>query len=106
MQPKKQRLQPRRNSTVGLADFDEQLWPVSLLLFLFAACVAGIIVVKSDFTAPRLIGNGWVHLGALALIIAALAWGIVRLEGRVQHRMQLGVFVSLPVHLWLCMLSY
>jgi hypothetical protein len=91
---------------VGLADFDEQLWPVNLLLLLFAACVAGIITTKSDFAAARLLANGWCHLGALAVIVAALAWGIVRFEGRVQHRMQFGVFLSLLVHLWLCMLSY
>jgi hypothetical protein len=91
---------------VGLADFDEQLWPVNLLLFLFAACVAGLIVAKSDFETPRLVANGWSHLAALGVIVAALAWGIVRFEGRVQHRMQLGVFLSLLVHLWLCMLSY
>ncbi|HWB10709.1 MAG TPA: hypothetical protein VG826_15880 [Pirellulales bacterium] len=91
---------------VGLADFDEQAWPVNLLLLLFAACVGGIIVAKSDFAAPRLIVNGWCHLGALAVIVTALAWGIVRFEGRVQHRMQIGVFLSLLVHLWLCMLSY
>jgi hypothetical protein len=95
-----------QSGPLGLADFDEQLWPVNLLLFVFSACVAGIIVAKSDFHTPRLVANGWCQLGALGVIVAALAWGIVRLEGRVQHRMQLGVFLSLLLHLGLCMVSY
>jgi hypothetical protein len=96
---------PRRGAALGLADFDEQLWPVNLLLFVFAACVAALIIAKSDFTAPQLLANGWCHLGILAAIVGSLAWGVARLDRRVQRRMQLGVFLSLLVHLWLCLLS-
>lgn len=109
MHPKKTTLSdaPRPSaSRHGLADFDEQLWPVNLLLLLLAACLAGVIVVKSDFAAVRWVNNGWLHLAALAAIVTVLAWGIVRLQGRVRRRMQFGVFLSLLVHLWLCLLSY
>ncbi|HVX11936.1 MAG TPA: prenyltransferase/squalene oxidase repeat-containing protein [Pirellulales bacterium] len=96
---------PRGDAPPRVAEFDEQLWPVNVLLFMFAACVAAVIVVYSDFAAPRWLANGWCHLGALAAIVMALAWGIARLGRRGQRRMQLGVFLSLLVHLWLSLLS-
>lgn len=95
----------RRGTPPGIADFDEQLWPINLLLFLFAASVGAVIVAKGDFAAGRWLANAWCHLGVLAAIVAALAWGVARLDRRVQRRMQVGVFLSLLVHLWLCMLS-
>jgi hypothetical protein len=94
------------SAPVSLADFDEQRWPVNLLLLLFAACIAAMIVVTSDFNSPRWLANGWFHLGALAALVAVLAWAMVRFEDRMRRRMQLGVFLSLLVHLWLCMISY
>src|SRR5258707_14915969 len=89
-----------------LADFDEQLWPVNVLLLILAGFVAGIIAAQSDFDTPRLLYNGWCHLGALGLIVAVFAWAILRLDGWMQRRVQFGVFLSLLIHLWLCMISY
>ncbi|HUY89254.1 MAG TPA: hypothetical protein VMV10_11005 [Pirellulales bacterium] len=98
---------PRQPKPAGQpADFDERLWPVDLALLVLAGFIAGVIVAKSDFQTPLVVYNGYLHLGALAAIVGALLWGVARFGARVQRRLQLGVFVSLLVHFWLCMLSY
>ena len=58
------------------------------MLTVLAICVAGVIIASSDFrttgiaaSAQHLASNGWVQLGALALVVAALLWSAVRLEG-------------------------
>src|SRR3569623_557365 len=90
----------------ALADFDERLWPVNLVLLVLAGFIAGIIFAKSDFQTPVLVHNGYCHLVTLAAIVGVLAWGSMRLDGRLQRRLQFGVAMSLLVHFWLCLLSY
>lgn len=90
----------------ALADFDEQLWPINLVLLVLAGFITGIIVAKGDFHTPALIHNGYCQLVVLAMIVGAFAWGIVRLDGRLQRRLQFGVFMSLLVHFCLCIFSY
>lgn len=87
-------------------DFDDRLWPINLALLVLAGFIAGVIVAKSDFQTPLVLSNGYLHLGVLAAIVGVLLWGVARFGARVQRRLQLGVFVSLLVHFWLCMLSY
>ena len=87
-------------------DFDDRLWPINLALLVLAGFIAGVIVAKSDFQTPFILSNGYLHLGALAAIVGVLLWGVARFGARMQRRLQLGVFVSLLVHFWLCMLSY
>ncbi|HUY34354.1 MAG TPA: hypothetical protein VMV69_16530 [Pirellulales bacterium] len=96
----------RRVPSARLGDFDEQLWPVNVLLLILAGFVAGIIAAQSDFDTPRVLYNGWCRLGVLGLIVAALAWGVMRLDGWMRRRLQFGVFLSLLVHLWLSMITY
>ena len=95
--------QPARQPPV---DFDDRLWPVNLALVVLAGFIAGVIAAKSDFETQQLVYNGYLHLGVLAAIVGVLMWGVSSLGRRVQRRLQLGVFVSLLVHFWLCMLSY
>jgi len=96
----------RRVPSTRLADFDEQLWPVNVLLLILAGFVGGIIAAQSDFDTPLLLYNGWCRLGILGLIVAVLAWSILRLDGWMQRRLQFGVFLSLLVHLWLSLITY
>ena len=90
----------------ALADFDEQLWPINLVLVVLAGFIAGIIAAKGDFQTPTLIHNAYCQLIVLATIVGVLAWGVVRLDGRMQRRLQFGVFMSLLLHFWLCIFSY
>ncbi|HEX4147953.1 MAG TPA: hypothetical protein VHY20_03155, partial [Pirellulales bacterium] len=84
-----------------LADFDEQLWPVNLLLLALAALLAGLIWTRDDFHAQEPWTNGYVHLGILGAIVAV--WGLAALLMRRgdQRRMQLAVLASLLLHVWL-----
>src|SRR6188474_3391122 len=73
----------RNNSIRGkygskAARFDEQRWPVTVVLVLLAICVGGLIIAKGNFTshgvlesAEKLARNAWVQLLALVVIIAA-----------------------------------
>ncbi|HXT59036.1 MAG TPA: hypothetical protein VN699_10380 [Pirellulales bacterium] len=101
-----QKHDPSRKPLPPLADFDDQLWPINLVLLVLAGCITGIIVAKSDFRTPVIFQNGWFHLATLAGIVGVLLWGIVKFGARMQRRVQLGVFISLLVHCWLCMVSY
>ena len=91
----------RKVSPAPLADFDEQLWPVSLLLLISAGCLAGYVWLTSDFDTPDLLKNGWFHLGVLGALALTLIVGIAMLRGSSQRRLQLGVFLSLAFHVGL-----
>jgi hypothetical protein len=90
----------------GGRDFDEQLWPINAMLFIFACCVAAVIVtsgIQHDrFVNPwhdaKLAFNAWLHLGALGLVIVALLAGTASLRHRVTtRRMQLSVLMALLI---------
>lgn len=87
-------------------DFDEQLWPVNLALLVLAGFLAGIVLTHSDFDSVDWRRNGWVHFGGLAAIVGVLLVSTAALSRRVQRRMQLAVFCSLLLHVWLSMVGY
>src|ERR1043166_2667013 len=99
MSPKKQVV--RKTSPAPLADFDEQWWPITLLLLISAGCLAGYVWLKSDFHDPNPFYNGRVQLAMIGGIVLVLLVGVAMLRGSSQRRLQLGVFLSLAFHLLL-----
>ncbi len=79
---------------------DGRGWAVWTLLAALAAGVAWVVWTKADFADPMPWRNGWVLLAGLALTTAALVWASLRLKGRNMRRFQVGVLVSLLLHLW------
>lgn len=89
-----------------IVDFDEQLWPVNVMLVILAGFAAGVIAVTSDFRSARVLSNGWFHSGLLIAIVVALAGTVVVFRGATQRRLQQGVFCSLLLHMTLCLGLY
>src|SRR5205085_7532905 len=102
------RSHPRRSPNaqsmryVPSRDFDEQFWPITAMLFVFAVVVAALVVVaglkEGRFVDPRLdsqpLYNAWLHLGILGTVIFVLLLGAVGLRHRVAtRRMQLAVLL-------------
>src|SRR5436189_3863929 len=87
-------------------DFDEQLWPINAMLFIFA-CVVGAVVVTAGLkegrfidprTDPQPLYNAWLHVGLLVVIVSTLLLGTLSLRHRVAtRRMQLAVMLALLV---------
>lgn len=90
----------RKYTPDPIADFDEQWWPVTLLLLVVAACLAGSIYYndKSDFTTPVWYRNAWVQIGSIGVTTLLLIIGVLALRGDSQRRLQLGIFLSLLLH--------
>jgi hypothetical protein len=82
----------------AIADFDEQWWPVTLLLLTSAGCLAGYVWTTGDFNDPRPLYNARHQLIALGTVVGALLLGVLALRGSSQRRLQLGVFLSLAFH--------
>src|SRR5439155_9980081 len=85
-------------------DFDEQLWPINAMLFIFACVVGAVVVVagmkEGHFVDPRLDPdpryNSWIHLGVLGAVVVVLLFGAVGLRHRVAtRRMQLAILLAL-----------
>jgi hypothetical protein len=93
--------QIRKANVAKVADFDDQLWPINVVILIMAAFVAGIVGATSDFRDPRILYNGWVHLGVVATLVGILFWAVVWLQGKMLRRVQFCLLVSLLVHLWL-----
>lgn len=83
--------------------FDEQLWPVNVALLILAGFVAGAIIAKSAFVdEPRLLYNGWMRLGSLAVTAGVLMWVASRITShRFQRALQLAALVSIILHVLL-----
>ena len=103
---------PRPRTTIrklehrGVADFDEQLWPINVAILILAGCAVGVISATSDFAAHQWYANGWVHLGVVAVLLVVLVWSIVHLENRTLRRVQLCILLSLILHLGLAFLLH
>ncbi|MGC3971965.1 MAG: hypothetical protein QM775_32875 [Pirellulales bacterium] len=97
----------RKISPDKLADFDEQWWPVTLLLLISAGALAGYVYTSptSDWTTDLWYRNARIQLYTIAGTAAALLCGITLLRGSSQRRMQLGVFLSLAFHIGLIYFS-
>jgi len=93
----------RKAEAARAADFDDQLWPVNVAILLLAAFAAGIVVTTSDFRDPRVLYNGWVRLGSVALMVGILVWAVVWLQDKMRRRVQFCLVLSLLFHLWLGM---
>ncbi len=81
-----------------IADFDEQLWPINCAIVILGGLLAGFIMAKSSPADPRLIGNRWVGLASVGLLMIVLLAGVRWLRGKMRRRLQLGIVVSLLVH--------
>ncbi len=96
----------RRVSHHGVADFDDQLWPINCLLLIMAAMVAGLVLAaKPSFAAPQFnasfFQNGWVLLAGLAVLVAILLAGTLWMQRQKSaRRMQLAVLLAMFMHLW------
>src|SRR5262245_2750553 len=85
-------------------DFDEQLWPINAMLFVFA-CVVGAVVVTAGLKEGRFIDprhdsqpiyNAWIHLGMLGAVVVLLLMSAIGLRHRVAtRRMQLAILLAL-----------
>ncbi len=87
-------------------DFDEQLWPISAMLFIFACCVGAVVVTAGlkegrfidPRTDPQPLYNACLHLGVLIAVVFILLAGTLSLRHRVAtRRMQLAVMLALLV---------
>jgi hypothetical protein len=97
----------RKISPDKLADFDEQWWPITLLLLVSAGSLAGYVYTNplSDWTTDVWYRNARVQLYTIAGTAAALLVGLALLRGSSQRRLQLGVFLSLAFHIGLIFFS-
>lgn len=84
-----------------IADFDEQMWPVTVALLMLAGFLVGWVVGRGDFEATYWLDNAWTQLGIVALLIVVLLAGVSYFRGRARRRLQLGVLLSLLLHLGL-----
>ena len=92
----------RRKSPPAVVGFDDQLWPVNVLLLLLASFVAGLIVAQGDFRTSDPLRNGYVHLAVVGWLALLLSMASAFLGRVVQHRIQIAVLLSLLVHLGVC----
>lgn len=90
----------RKYTPDPIADFDEQWWPVTLLLIVVAASLAGAVYFHkdSDFTTPIWYRNAWVQMSSIGVTALLLIIGVFALRGDSQRRLQLGIFLSLLLH--------
>ena len=91
----------RKLDNPSLADFDEQWWPITLLLFISAGALAGYVYTNpgSDFTTEVWYRNAWNQIYSIGALAALLVIGLAFLRGSANRRLQLGVFLSLVFHL-------
>ena len=73
------RQQIRKIRTAGIADFDDQLWPVNVTILILAGLSAGIVYATSEFDDPRVFQNGYTRLGCVALVSGVFVWAMTRL---------------------------
>lgn len=93
----------RKIDNPSLADFDEQWWPITLLLFISAGALAGYVYTSpgSDFTTDVWYRNAWNQIYSIGALAVLLVVGLAFLRGSANRRLQLGVFLSLVFHLTL-----
>lgn len=88
--------------TWPIRHFDEQRWPINSAISAMVGFVAGVLVATTyDFNDPRVLHNGWVRLASVLVMVGVLIWGATARQGRIRHRIQLCVLLSLLVHLGL-----
>jgi len=90
----------RKYTPDPIADFDEQWWPVTLLLLVTAGGLAGYVYnhPNADFTTQVWYRNAWFQIGSIGFTALLLIVGVLALRGDSQRRLQLGVFLSLLLH--------
>lgn len=92
-----------------LADFDEQWWPITLLLLASAAGLAAYIYKESPpggFETPVWYENTWVQISSVGVAACILLIGTAFLRGSAHRRLQLGIFFSLLFHASLLIVSH
>jgi hypothetical protein len=82
-----------------VADFDDQMWPVTCAILVLAGFVVGIILANSDFHDGRLLYDGRTHLAIVAALVLLTFAGAFCLQGKIRRRLQLCILLSLIAHL-------
>ena len=88
--------------------FDDQLWPIYVLIGLLSASAVGIVLTYSEFRAlgtlawtdAAILSSGWFRLASVAVFVAA-AVGAVHLARRwMNRRVLFCVLFGMLLHLW------
>ena len=97
---------PRQRSVVRkvireqLADFDEQIWPVTIATLIFSGFVTGIVLAATEnFFDPRPLYNGFVRLGIIAVLVLIVLVSTYLLKAPTARRVQFCVIISLFLHM-------
>jgi hypothetical protein len=77
---------------------DERLWPLVVVLTIWASVVSAVIVAAGGFDDPRPWGNGWLRLLTVGATWAALVWAAVTVYPRRARRLTMAVVASLAAH--------
>lgn len=88
------------------ASFDDQLWPVNIVLLILGGFLTGEILIFGDFTTPAVFSNGWTWLSWVWFAVIGtmlLAW---KAGGRTARRTQLSGAVALVLTLSLLTACY
>jgi len=99
---------PRIDRAHG-GDFDEQLWPINLVILVLAGIAAGFVGMTSefpdpeglDFTNPAILQTGWGRLAAVGATCAAAMVSVLLLQRWMARRVLLCLLLGLLIHLWL-----
>jgi hypothetical protein len=103
--------QPLHNAPPS-GDFDEQLWPIQLIVLTVAGGAAGLVAATSefpdpamlDFTDPAVVQTGWGRLAAVVLAYLAATMSILLLQRWVARRVLFCLLVGMIIHLGLGLL--
>ncbi|MDI9444564.1 MAG: hypothetical protein QM844_10400 [Planctomycetota bacterium] len=90
-------------------DFDEQLWPIQLIVLTVAGAAAGLVAATSEFPDPAMldftdravIQTGWGRLAAVVLAYLAATLSILLLQRWVARRVLFCLLVGMILHLGL-----
>ena len=76
--------------------FDDQLWPINVVLIVMAAFMAGLVLAIGQTVFFKSIG-----IATVVTIIGALVYGVSNYHGHVARRFQLSFALSLLLFLFL-----
>ncbi|MCG8585696.1 MAG: hypothetical protein MI757_13395, partial [Pirellulales bacterium] len=84
----------RRVKTSADITFDDQLWPINVVLVVMAAFVAGLLLASERSLMFKSVG-----IATVVTIIGALIYGVSNYHGHIARRIQLSCALSLLVSL-------
>ena len=98
----------RKTPTVTPDGFDDQLWPIYVLIGMLLSSAVSIVVMHSEFPMlgtfawndAAILSSGWFRLASLAIFVA-MAVGIVHFARRwMNRRVLFCVLFGMLLHLW------